>query len=148
MIQVIIMAVIFTAYIGFVWKKFGVLGSISESYYKFKEQESRLFMFFTWALAAPMFTYETGWYFGSGVFLCFCGTASAYKEKMTSAVHYVGASGSIILATIGLLHEAVIFPMVWGIIASVLLSIFKVSNRTWWIEIAWFILIMIGLTYR
>ena len=147
-VQTLIQSLVFAAYIGYVWGRFGVLDSISASYYKLRENHNWLFWAFTIALSVPMLTYGDGWYFGSAAFLIFCGTASDYKKPMTGTVHYIGASGAIGLAAIGLLREGVWFPLVFGLLVSVPLSIFKVENRTWWIEIAWFVFLIIGFNFR
>src|SRR5574343_1509505 len=86
----------FTGFILFIITKFGVLDSISKSWYML-EKQSWMFTIFTWFVGIPMCFYQNPFLFFAGAFLIFTGTAAEYKKKMTNVVHFIGAGGAIAL---------------------------------------------------
>lgn len=148
-VAVHIQVYVFITYLAYIIGRFGVLDSISASYYHLPKNQKPLFTLFIWALAAPTFSYSTGWYFGSGAFLCFVGAAAAYKESMTNTVHYVGAVFGIGLALIGLWREGIWFPAAITAVAFCIIRfVDAIKNKTWWVEVAAFLSIMAGLIAR
>ncbi len=148
MLQAILLSISFVSfitYIIFIWSKYGVLPSISDSFYKTKNAFS--FYVFILSVALPlMIAGDTGLMFSAGALLTFVGAAAAFKDKLTGTVHVIGAIGGILL---GFLSMIVDFHL-WYITAIELLFIgiaylIKMKNKTWWVEIVSFILIMIGL---
>ena len=92
----------------YIWQKYGIQKSISESYYRLTNKEKPLFYL---ALVLTSFNFIIGWVyenpselisniliFLAGSFICFVGAASEFKgSKLTEIVHYVGATGGYIL---------------------------------------------------
>lgn len=136
----------FTTYIAVIVKKYGVLKSISDSYYVMKYKH--VFTFFIWNIGLSfIFLGETGWMFGAGGFLCFVGTAPMFKEEFEGKVHSIGAIGGIALGFVSLLinfHQ--IYPLVFMVAGIGLMKIFKIKNQTWWIEILAFVIMIVGLS--
>ena len=106
-ILTIIQLVVFLLYVGFIIKRYGVLPSISDSWYVLPLSQQFLFTLFTWGLGIPMLLYGNIWFFLSGAGLSFVGAATAFKSKigLTKEVHYGGALVGILGALIGILVE-------------------------------------------
>ena len=133
-------------YLSYIYFKFGVLSSISDSYYKIKEKG--LFTIFIWSIAFPVAILGNSFIMMlAAIFLAFVGAAPAFKEDMTEQVHVIGAIGGIILGYIGLIfqYHQLIIPAIFGILA---FAIRKKKNKTWWTEIAALMGIMIELYIR
>ena len=137
---------VFVTFITYVWARFGVLDSISASWYALGKQ-GWIFTLFLWAISIPLcIVGENVWFFLAGTCLCFTGAAAAYKEKMTNTVHYIGAVGGIGLSLAGLLQNGIWWPLVTFLITAI--AIRRVKNKTWWVEIAAFWLIIVGLAQQ
>jgi hypothetical protein len=150
---ILVQIVIFVVYIAYIWIRYRVQESISDSWYALKKH-AKLFTFFLWAIAIPMCIIggltENIWYFLSGGFLCFTAVAADYKGwKTTEVVHVTGAIGGIALALYGLFSSnAIWFPIAGTLVFALIAEIRKISNKTWWVEIAAFIFIEVGLIYQ
>ena len=93
--------VVFFSYVAYIWKKYGVQRSISNSYYKLPENRKFLFIGFCWLFAFPvMILGDNALMFGAGTFICFVGAAAAMHRFPTRAVHLTGAIGGMILGPI------------------------------------------------
>lgn len=105
---------VFVLYVGYIYRKFGVLTSISASFYKLQPSgKAGLFTLFCFLLGFPMFMYATtapGAFFLS-MMLCFTGAATDYEEKTTNIVHFTGAAFGIIGAVIGISIQ--FWPFYW-----------------------------------
>lgn len=155
MIITLLQALVFLLYIGFIVYRFGVLPSISESWYRLQPfRISFLFTLFCWSLSTLMLfqTNETtGWFFASGVGLAFVGTATMFKWSgaYTDKLHGLGAVVGILCALVGLGVEYNNWiPTAAFVAIAAILSAFKVENKVWWIEIAAFCSVIAGLFYR
>ena len=115
----LIQLVVFTLYVGFITKKFGVLPSISDSWYSLPVSQKALFTLFTWGIGIPMLFYGSVWFFLSGVGLTFVGAATQFKMTIsyTKQIHYIGALTGILFSLIG------IFSL-WGNILPLLVFLF------------------------
>jgi len=155
---------VFVVYWLFVVIKFGVLPSISDSYYK--ENNKALFTLFIWSIAFPVIILgveKTPLMFFAGAFLAFVGAAPAFKEELERSVHIIGAAGGIILGFLAMIigYHQYYLPIVMGVF--VILALPKrlpkfldkswmkwwtngINNYTWWIETMAFVLIFINLT--
>lgn len=155
MIITSIQALVFVSYIGYIIYRFGVLPSISESWYKLETLRiGPLFTLFCWTLSSLMLfqTNETtGWFFASGAGLAFVGAATMFKWSgaHTDKVHGLGAVFGIAGALIGLGVEYNNW-MPTGVFVAIgaILSAFKVKNTIWWVEIVAFLCVISGLFYR
>lgn len=137
--------IIFTSYVSWVWIKYGILPSISDSYYH--SHNGFLFAMFTWGVGIPiMLVGSTPLMFFAGAFLCFVGSAPTFKEKVQGIVHVIGATGGILLGFLSLWIDFHLWPIT-AVMATftVLATVFKLKHHTWWIEIAAFVLILLGL---
>jgi hypothetical protein len=141
----------FVGYISFIVNRYGVLPSISESYYKMKDDKlfgGSLFTLFIWSLSLPLIIIgDTPLMFFAGAFLSFVGAASAFKDlKMTKRVHTIGAVGGIGFGFLSMvldfqLNEITFFML----LGSLILYLLKIKNLIWWVEILAFVLIILGL---
>lgn len=128
--------------------RFGILPSISDSWYSLPTNQNFLFTLFTWGLGIPMFLYGNIWFALSGVGLSFVGAATMFKMKegLTSEVHYTGAVMGIFCALIGIASMYQNFlPLALFLMSAIAIQISPSSNKLWWQEIAAFIAILWGL---
>lgn len=155
MIITLLQALIFVLYIGYIIYRFGVLPSISESWYRLEPlRKSFLFTLFCYSLSMLMLfqTNETtAWFFASGAGLAFVGTATMFKWSgaYTDKIHGLGAIVGITSALVGLGVEYNNWiPTAVFIAIGAILSAFKVKNTIWWTEVAAFCCVISGLFYR
>lgn len=146
-ILVAIMIINFYLYIGIIVWKYGVLQSISESYYK--TGKKIWFTLFCWLLALPaMIVGSSVLMFIAGSAIAFTGAASAFKERYIHPIHFVGAVIGIVFGLASLIvdfHDYVIGTSAACIITIIMLLGNKISNPIWWIEIVAITSIMITL---
>lgn len=143
---------LFVSFLGWVWHRYGVQDSISDSWYAL-EKKHALFTLFLWGIGFSMCVVggltENGFYFFSGAFLCFTGAAAEFKQDMTKTVHYVGAVGSIVLAFAGLLINGSWIPLALFVVGAVVMyRSKKVTHKTWWIECLAFFIAEIGILLK
>jgi hypothetical protein len=145
LILLLLLSVIFIGYVfGYVTRKFGLLKSISASYYKVPSP-----LFSIW-IAAIAFLFvvigQTMLIFLAGGMLCYVAVAPAFLRIDMERAHIIGAVSGIVLgfASMILDYELYYLPvmMIIFIIAAYLLNF---NYRTFWIEVAAFILIITGL---
>ena len=143
--------IIFCAYVLYIVERFGVLDSISESWYRLGLSEKVLFTLFTWGIGIPMLLYGSESLFISGAGLCFVGAATQFKMKdtYTRLIHYAGA-------IIGLFLPLFFFSLSFNISAPLMVQIFgsliiifieEIKHKLWWIEILGFMTVMVGMHY-
>ena len=151
----IIISIIFIAYNLVMWLRFGQLWSISEGYYKL--EDIKLGWIFSALLAAILFymvtitMYTDNWLFflaagGAG----FTGTARLFQDKRHKAVHYIGSGVMILAASIGCVVSfgnwwALYIPVMSVAVFYVLYLLKAVKNPIYWVEIAAFMLIILGI---
>lgn len=129
--------------------------SISNTHYMWKEKGfDYLFTFVMWATGVPILIYWLGITpkcyqflpFLSIAAMCFVGAACAFKETLTSTVHYASAG---IWASAAVLYFVLIGE--WGgLMAGALLALLglisdKFRHFTFWAEIACVIAMIIGI---
>jgi hypothetical protein len=142
------MVVSFVLYVGFIWIKYGIQKSISDSYYRLPEDDKSLFTLFCWWFAVPAIILgDNLLMFLAGSGIVFVGAAAAFKQnEMQHWVHLVGAYSAILLSQIAiwvkydLLYVNIIF-----VVSSVILLFLNVKNKIWWIEILAFTTICLAL---
>lgn len=154
MILTLIQAFIFCLYIVFIVCKFGILKSISDSWYELKTEKLEfLFTLFCWIIGFLMAAQSSTlpFFFFSGAGLCFVGVATSFKlqKSIEKTIHNVGAIICIISALCGLLIENYIwFPMMIFVISYIIIELLNMKNKIWWIEIISFISILSGLLVK
>lgn len=144
----ILQSLIFIFYIRFIIKRYGILSSISDSWYKLPESDNWMFTMFIWGIGIPMLMFATTeniLYFFSGAFISFVGAAREFKDRSADIIHYIGAAGGIAFALTALVLDGIWFPFILVLTFSIALRSFKISNLTWWIEVIAFIFIELGL---
>ena len=141
----------FVGYISFIINRYGVLPSISESYYKMKNDNlfgGGLFTLFIWSLSFPLIIVgNTSLMFFAGAFLAFVGAATAFKDlKMTRRVHNIGAIGGIGFGFLSMIIDFKLNEITYFmLLASLILYLLKIKNLIWWVEVLAFVLIILGL---
>ena len=147
------MLTVFVSYVAFIWAKYGVLKSISQSYYELPEKLKPLFTFFCWGFALPAIILgSSGWMFLAGAGIAFVGAAAAFQEKMTHTVHMVGAGVGVGAGQLAIIIQYHMWPIsvaFFGLSLLLLLFRKKINNKhIWWIEILDFVSIatVLGIT--
>ena len=150
MVISIVQILIFVAYVMFIITKFGVLDSISESWYKLRSLGGvwySLFTWFCWGLGFLMLFQTNGstpLFFLSGTGLMFVGAATMFKLKddLQPYIHFIGAAIGILGALVGLVIERGEWdPSLIFVIALTIFNFTIKVHRTWWIEIVAFLCI-------
>lgn len=145
-------AVIFVSYVSFLMIKFkGPIPSISDSWYLLPGKLKFLFTGFCFSIGILMLfqSVPSALFFLSGSALSFVGINTTFKDSwITPYIHFAGAAFCIIFALLGIgfvLHSWL--PLIGFIISAITLSLSKIKNQTWWIEIVAFIFIILGLLF-
>lgn len=147
--------VVFVAYFMYIYTKFGIQPSISDSYYKLRPKQQWMFTVALWGFAfglMPVATEIHGLFFGATAFIMFVGTAPQFaQEGMQRTVHMVGAIGGVAMAVIAFLLAGYIWIGVFMALGIAALTWINVPNKTWWVETyaflyAWLCLLIIHAT--
>ncbi len=143
------MLVVFISYVSWIWARYGVLKSISQSYYELPKNLQFLFTFFCWGFSLPaIIVGSTGLIFLAGSGIGFVGAAAAFQEDMTHEVHMIGAGTGVTASQLAIFLNFGLWPInIAFISASLFLLLFrkKIRGWIWWIEIAAFLSICIAL---
>jgi hypothetical protein len=144
---------VFIVYVGAIWRAYGILPSISSSWYKL-EKLGALFTLFIWSLGFS--TAILGGilsdpaFIASGGVLIFTGAAADYqREHVTKIVHYIGALFGILFAFMSIALSGAM-PVIFSfVITSIVAMLFKEArkNGLWWLEINAIIHIESGILY-
>jgi hypothetical protein len=147
---------VFVGYVSWIWARYGVLPSISDSYYHLPKNLQPIFTLFCWGFSLPAIILgSSGLMFFAGAGIAFVGAAAAFKERMTMEVHVAGAMAGVIFSQLAIWLQYGLWPLnliFLGIGLPLYLTRFiKIKgkeicpNRTWWVEILAFLLICIVL---
>lgn len=143
---------VFLAYITFIISKFGILPSISDSWYeleKNKRNSGILFTLFLWVIGFLMFFQtngNSGFFFASGAGLMFVGAATQFKEKITKTVHYIGSFSGLLFPLIALWFErGVWLPLAISVVVFISTLFYNLKDETWWLEISIILFIILGM---
>ena len=144
---IIILTINFVGYVSTVWAKFGVLPSISDSFYAWKGQWCWLFTLFCWIMTFTILPIEPNpFFFFTAAGLGFVGAAAQIKDKFVEKVHVKGA---VIGISAGLLGIGFTYGDWWLVISALiiagLIKLFKIKNDIWWIEITAYSAVIISL---
>ena len=138
----IIANLIFVLYVSFIWIKYGVQKSISNSYYVLPRNINFLFTFFCWGFALPVIIIgapQTPLMFFAGAGICFVGAAAQIKEEFVRRFHVACAVIAIALSQIAIVFVYDMWFMT--LICALLLLIAYFGNKKtwiWWMEIVCF----------
>lgn len=143
------MLTVFCIYVGYIWDKYGVLPTISDSWYYLPNNQKILFTFFCWAFGFPAIILgETSLMFLAGTGIMFVGAAPAFRENLTKNVHNVGATIGVIASQLSIYfdYDLLYVNIIFLSIALIFLLFKKwIHNKVWWIEIAAFASIVYAL---
>jgi hypothetical protein len=146
-ILLLIQVISFITYMTYVIYNFGILKSISESYYKLSRAGKFLFTLFIWSISIPMAMYGTALFFWSGACLSFVGAATMFKDDtMTKKVHYIGAFLGFTLALVALSFVGIYYPLLCGMIIVAVCVEYNPPNKIFWIETLIGAFLIAGLT--
>ena len=137
---------IFLTFLIIVITQHGILNSISESWYALKEKA--LFSIFCMSLGFLHLFHQPGnlWFLAAGASLVAVGAATRFKDgKYTTVIHIAGAMLAIILSFVSLWLQGVWFGPFITAGTWLTFKMFKLKNRTWWVEVVAFISIMISI---
>lgn len=144
-------AAVFYGYVYFIYKRYGVLPSISTSSYKLKGQQRWLFFAFLTVIGLLNLPQLGIWSFLSSAGLMFSGITIDHRSKAanTKQVHFVGTVGAILFAYFGLF---LLYGMVWpiAVFAVSCLFIWRFAGRKfiWYAEIAAMTIALIAYMLR
>jgi len=148
----IAMVAVFVGYVSFVVAKYGILPSISDSYYHLPEKWNFMFTLALWGFAMPAMilgTPVTGLMFGACAGIMFVGAAAQFHKKVTKTVHIIGATLGMGLSQIAIATAFGMWPITAVSVGLVgLIVLFRKQlkyKHVWWIEIVSFT--AIGLVY-
>jgi len=101
------MLTVFVSYVSFIWIKYGVQRSISDSYYRLPKNLQPLFTLFCWGFAFPAIIIgvdltDNFLMFLAGAGICFVGAAAQFKEELTKGVHMIGAYGGVLFSQLAI----------------------------------------------
>jgi len=138
------MMLVFVLYVSFLWIRFGVLPSISESYYRLPKKLKFLFTFFCWGFALPALIIGislTNNYlmFFAGAGIAFVGVAAAFKEGLAKRIHNIGAVVGIASSQASIAYDFHMYyvNLIFLTLAAIIYFIIK-KNSVWWIELVAF----------
>lgn len=162
-IPILIIALNFIIYVGATWITFGVLPSISDSFYFWDYKLGRgwgyIFTIFCWILGFPLVMLASimpenfQWIaFLAGSGFGFVGAACLIKDPNVMEIHgkaaAVGIIASLFLAGISVGSWAWIVIGI-GVLISIIIALCKkIENKIWWVEITSFLSVIIPLVYR
>jgi len=146
----ILQAVIFTAYLFFIKRRYGKLTSISASTYYLEKLERWWFLGFLWSLAIlNLFQGMEQWGFLTSVGLIFTGLTIDHDGnfKTENTLHTIAAISAIVVGALGMFFMyGMLFPMVTIGIAT--LTLFKNKTFIWDIEVIAFYIILFSYLLR
>lgn len=136
--------IVFISYVSFIWIKYGVQSSISDSYYRLPGKQKILFTLFCWLFAYPMIIMaQNGLMYVAATFIMIVGASPAFKrDELVKFLHMFGAYGGVgfgiasVWVNYYLWYVSILFLFV-----AALLLIFKVKDKIWWTEIIAFLTI-------
>ena len=126
---------IFTAYLLWCYFMFGILKSVSASYYELaKMNKGFIFTLVLWGFSLPvMIAGDSAWFFLAGSAIFFVGAAPEYKYKLEGDVHYAAAVLSILFGLIGIVDKGD-WEIALGLAVGIAL-LRLVKNYTYWQEL-------------
>ncbi len=158
-VLIILIGVTFISYLVYIAIKYGILPSMSASYYALRDAGNKwMFIIFMYYLAISLLLVASlnphlhAWtFFVAGSAAAFVGIAARYRDKMDERIH-VGAAYSLII--FNLLGIGLVFSNFWPtyifIVLGLVMAIFKekIKNFGYWIEVLAFACIIWGLFQR
>jgi len=136
------MVLVFISYVSFIWLKYGVQPSISQSYYKLPRNQRILFTLFCWGFAIPAIAIGsevTFLMFLAGAGIAFVGAAPQLKEKLDHTVHSVAAVSGIIFSQLAIFFAYNMWEInLISLILCIIIPFLTKKYYIWWIELVAF----------
>lgn len=137
---------VFLLYNYYTYLKFGILVSISESWYHLKQSERWMFTFMLVNVSlCLMIVGHTALFFLSGGFLGYVAMAPFFKRGiLDERVHIIGAVGCFVFGFLGLLFDFDQWYL-FVVFLAYIVATHKIKNSTYWLEFGGFIIGFVGL---
>lgn len=132
------MLTVFISYVSFIWIRYGVQKSISDSYYRLPEKSKYLFTYFCWGFAFPAAILAHNiWITPAAMLICLVGVARDFKNiKVLKFFHMFAAYTGVLLSQIGIwVYYDMWYLTISFIIISGTLYILNVKNKIFWVEL-------------
>lgn len=142
----------FVVYVVFIWSKFGVLKSISESFKRLEEEKlGVLFTIFCFGMGFILMALvpTLGWPIAAAATgALFVGAASRTKNILSKIVHWGSSAVLMLGATLSLclLDNGNWIPLIVAILSGIVFVIKPIKNPIWWFELAQFANIIFFMT--
>jgi len=141
-ISLIIMISVFISYISFIWSKYGIQTSISQSYYALPQNLRPLFTLFCWGFAIPAMIAGSGvsvFMFLAGAGIAFVGAAAQIKLSLDYKVHMVAAISGVIFSQLAIFFGYHLWYVNLAfILLGIIILFLSKKNYLWWIELVAF----------
>lgn len=151
----ILQTTIFGLYIWYVIAKFGILPSVSQSWYVEANVngKKKKWMFVAFIVSISTLTILLGyltkniWFYASGGSLLIVAFAPAFRSehRIVGILHTGGTVLGIAFACYAMITHGIYFPFVFGAAITLVIERLKIENSTFWNELVWFYSIMIGI---
>lgn len=149
----ILQTVCFTLYVWWIVAHFGVIQSISQSWYEEENVKGKrkkfMFILFIISISIPtlFLAGKSLWFIGSAVSLGIVALAPAFRSehKIVGILHTGGTVGGIAFACYALVTQGIYFTTVLCVVGSILPERLKIDNTTWWTEVVCFSAIELGI---
>jgi hypothetical protein len=140
----IFMLFVFLTYVPGVTLAYGFLPSISESYYRLPDKLKFIFTMFLWGFSFPAIMLGANFHSIylplAGGLLCMVGVATSFKVKLEGYIHAIVAIAAILLSQFSIGYEFHLYYVnILFVLYSLLVILFKVENRIFWLEIGAFL---------
>lgn len=138
------MCIIFIGYVLFITIKYGLLPSISESYYRLPKDSNILFTLFCWFFAFPAIVIGiqlTGNFlmFLAGASIFFVGAAAAFKHGLSKPVHMTSAYLAVVFSQLSIIFDFKYYEVsIIAIILMLILVLSKAKTYVFWSELITF----------
>ena len=143
---------IFTAYFLFIWIKYGLQKSFSDSYYSLPEKtRPYIFTAFIFGFTVPMIpiSYEYQLMLLSIWLIMGVGaTAQFRKHKYVRVIHMIVAVSGILLSQLSIIIEFHMWPIAACLFVLCTLIVWKSNRPIWWIEAAVFYSIILAFLIK
>lgn len=137
---------IFTLYIIGIMLIYGVLPSISDSYYHIPEGYKLVFSFALIGFAFPIVIFDNRVLnFIAGGLICFVAVSPDFKLVYEGDIHYICAVGGVLFGMLSLWINYKGWKCVAGFILLAVVFILTLPNATWWVEVLAFYTILLKL---
>jgi hypothetical protein len=146
LVSYLLMILIFLSYVGYIWIKYGVQPSISQSYYKLPEKNRYLFTLFCWGFAIPAIMIgSTFLMFLAGTGIGFVGAAAQIRRKLDHTVHSIAAVSAIIFSQMSIYLDFNLWIInAITLLLFIIIPFLSKNKYIWWMELIAFTAICVA----